>query len=309
MHESPYYADGRVVWTVNCRAVMLSAQFQVSTSIVPVAQTYPVFDLEACPFETVIVDVTHKCNMVCANCYTPDRSLPDMDRAWLRAALARLPPQRFIRIVGAEPTLRADLCDLIRDVRAARHHPVLMTNGLKLADRAYVESLRAAGVQVTYLSMNGAFDDDVYAEIDQLRCADRKAAAFEHLRALHMFVSVGMIVVPALNAHAMAPLLQACLNSRNVRELHFRSVGAIGRHMAGPPATLTDLIDLYCAAADVAPTALNVTARTATSLDFTVGRLRVQLTQWPDLSNPFRGRLTADGRVAPFFEDLMTHGR
>lgn len=45
-------------------------------------------------FETVMVDITHKCNMACANCYLPDRTPPDMDikrlasqpggRVWLK---------------------------------------------------------------------------------------------------------------------------------------------------------------------------------------------------------------------------------
>lgn len=278
------------------------------TTRVP-APPYDTYPLEACPFETVIVDVTHRCNMACANCYTPDRSLPDMDREWFRTVLARLPKRRYLRIVGAEPTVRTDIFDLIRDVREFGHHPVLMTNGLKLADRSYVLALRDAGVQVTYLSMNGGFDDDAYAAIDQLRCADRKTAAFRHLQELHMFTSVGMIVVPTLNRHAMASLLAACQASRNVRELHFRSVGAIGRFMEGPTPTLDELLELYASAANVDAATLVPTERTATSVDLIAGRLRVQLTQWPDLGNPFRGRLTADGRVAPFFEDLLTHGR
>ena len=35
------------------------------------------------PFNTVFVDLTHRCNMKCRNCYIPNRQVPDMDAAWL----------------------------------------------------------------------------------------------------------------------------------------------------------------------------------------------------------------------------------
>jgi len=56
-----------------------------------VASPVGTFALEACPFETVIVDVTHRCNMACANCYIPNRSIPDLDADWILSRIARLP--------------------------------------------------------------------------------------------------------------------------------------------------------------------------------------------------------------------------
>src|SRR5215218_7712694 len=88
------------------------------------------FAPEASPFECVMVDVTHRCNMTCANCYLPNREIPDLDARWFAAILARLPRGTFIRLTGGEATLRPDLPDIIREVRKHGHHPVLLTNGL-----------------------------------------------------------------------------------------------------------------------------------------------------------------------------------
>ena len=30
-------------------------------------------------FSDVVIDVTHRCNMNCKNCYIPNRDVPDMD--------------------------------------------------------------------------------------------------------------------------------------------------------------------------------------------------------------------------------------
>lgn len=274
---------------------------------VPAPPSYPSYLPEQCPFQVVMVDVTHRCNMACRNCYLPNRSIPDLDAEWLSSILARLPAGREIRLVGAEPTLRRDLPQIIRDVRARDHHPVILTNGLRLADREYVGELKAAGLRVAYLSMNGAFDDDYYAAIDDLRCADKKARAFANLAEHRVTAALGMIVVRGVNEGAMAPLLAAAQAARNVRELHFRSVGSIGRFMSSPPYDLGELAELFTAASGVSPGTLSPRGLSPSSLDFRFGRLRIQLTQWPDLGSEIRGRLTPEGTVAPFFEHVIAN--
>lgn len=268
---------------------------------------YAVYRPEDCPFETLFVDVTHRCNMACHNCYIPNRSIPDLDAEWLSDIFRRLPRGRYVRLVGAEPTLRPDLPRLVRDVRAHGHHPVVLTNGLKFVDRAYVRELKQAGMQIAYLSMNGGFDDDLYEAIDNMRCAERKAQAFDNLRAEHVFTALGLIVVRGLNERAVAELLAASASARNVRELHLRSVGPIGRYMKQAPLMLDELLDVFCEAAGTPASGLSRQVRTASSLDLGFGRLRVQLTQWPDLGSKTRGRLTPEGMVAAAFEHSIAN--
>ena len=70
----------------------------------PVPEAVRSFAPEENPFETVMVDVTHRCQMACANCYVPNRDIPDMDIARLEACLAALPERVNLRLIGAEPT-------------------------------------------------------------------------------------------------------------------------------------------------------------------------------------------------------------
>ena len=53
------------------------------------------------PYQSLMVDVTHRCNMNCSNCYIPNRTIPDMDLNWLGGILARLPERTRIRLTGA----------------------------------------------------------------------------------------------------------------------------------------------------------------------------------------------------------------
>jgi hypothetical protein len=271
---------------------------------IPVART---FSPETCPYETVIIDVTHRCNMTCANCYVPNREIADLDADWLISVFARLPRGRYVRLVGGEPTLRNDLPRLIREARAHGHHPVVVSNGLRFADRAYVRSLKDAGLRVAYLSFNGGFDDELYWAIDDMRCATKKRQAFENLRAEHLYTSIGMIVVRGVNEHEVKPVLEAVKQSRNVREFHLRSIGAMGRYMTNPPFTLDELLQVFADAAGVDPESIDRHERTTSSHDFTFGRQRVQLTSWPDLGSETRGRLTPEGLIAPFMEHVIAN--
>jgi molybdenum cofactor biosynthesis enzyme MoaA len=279
----------------------------VSVAYGQTVSVHRTFPPESSPYETIIVDVTHRCNMTCANCYVPNREIPDLDAKWLVSIFERLPSGRFLRFVGGEPTLRDDLPSLIRQARAHGHHPIVVSNGLRFANRDYVRSLKDAGLDIAYLSFNGGFDDELYWAIDEMRCAEKKRRAFDNLRAEHLFTSIGMIIVRGLNEQEVKPVLDAVKRSRNVRELHLRSIGAMGRHMTNPPLTLEELLDVFADAAGVESRSIDQRERTATSHDFKLGRLRVQLTVWPDLGSTTRGRLTPEGTIAPFMEHVIAN--
>ena len=63
----------------------VAAPFPVQSNLVPGS-----FAPEQSPYDIVMVDVTHRCNMTCANCYLPNRVIPDMDARWLSSIFKRL---------------------------------------------------------------------------------------------------------------------------------------------------------------------------------------------------------------------------
>jgi molybdenum cofactor biosynthesis enzyme MoaA len=264
------------------------------------------FRPEESPFGTLFVDLTHRCNMACHNCYIPVRGLPDLPVDWLYPILARLPRRTRIRLVGAEPTVRSDLPQIIAAVRGLGHIPTVLSNGLKLGRRSYVRELKTAGLRTLHLSLNGGLDDDLYEAIDGMRCAERKLAALDNLLAEKMNVTTGMILVPGINDGHLADFV-AFLLGRGIRDMHFRSVGPSGRHMEGKPFTLDELEALFRAAVPVGWAEPVLSKAAGSSRDFALGTVGVQLTAWPDLGSNDRGRLTPDGYVERMFESIIAN--
>ena len=266
----------------------------------------PVFLPEDCPYETVIVDITHRCNMACRNCYIPNRTIPDLEAEWVVSMLRRLPRGTNVRFVGAEPTLHPDLPRLIAESRRSRLHPVLVSNGLRLSDLSYVRELKRAGLRVVYVSLNGGFDDALYEAIDDLRCAERKRAALENLREENLYTSVGMIIVRGVNEHEPANVLRYISTAPFIRELHLRSVGAIGRYMSESSLTLQELGDVLRRASGADGHAVPLRPNRDSHIEMRFAqRVRIHLTVWPELGSTRRGRLTPEGTIQPFFEHVL----
>ena len=288
------------------------------------------FAPEANPFETVVADVTHRCNMACANCYVPNRGIPDMDIGRLEACLAALPRRVNLRLIGAEPTMRRDLPEIVSMVRRRGHRPVLLTNGLRLARESYVRTLREAGLRHVVVSLNGADNDDWYEAIDGMRCAAKKLRAVENVVAQGMIVNTGTILVRGLNEDAVGRVhsFVTGLSPRHA-VLRFRNIGALGRHDADAAArnlSMAEMEALCAGAIGVGAAALagwdRVKGERAPDsrlfpVDLTArpGRgLWIKVTDWqanaegcldPDFRR--RGRITGDFRIAPFFEHVKAN--
>ena len=133
-------------------------------------------------FVDIMVDITHKCNMTCKNCYIPNRDVPDMDLEKYRDFISRLKGRCMIRIVGAEPTMNPLCEEYIKIAFEYGHRCIVLTNGLRLAHKNYVDKLHTSGLRHIYLSLNGVNNDDWYVEIDEMRCATKKIAALRNIR-------------------------------------------------------------------------------------------------------------------------------
>lgn len=104
------------------------------------------------------LSLTDRCNFRCSYCSpaAPEHRAPPLPRpalARLVRVLAALGVRR-VRLTGGEPTLRRDLLDVVRDVRAAHgiEEVALTTNGHLLEGLA--APLRAAGVSRLNVSLD-----------------------------------------------------------------------------------------------------------------------------------------------------------
>ena len=292
-------------------------------------------------FSNIVVDLTHRCNMECANCYIPNRDVPDLDKEKLFEFLSRLPTRTYIRLIGAEPTMRDDLPEIISKVKTLGHRPSVTTNGLKLAQPSYVKKLKDAGLRLLLHSMNGADDDEAYKELDNGKWATVKVRALDNIFAERLPINTGTIIARGVNEYVMNRQVEVFAERAIANEINFnttppynkitpvlrmKSVGMIGRYMEGVSYTIDELTDmavyrLGIDKSDIIKTSAGVvkagpqSGEALTSYMFPyeteAGKVLIRLIDWQtdddgviDHDNPNRGRLTENFTVAPFFEHV-----
>ena len=197
-------------------------------------------------FQDVIIDVTHRCNMTCKNCYIPNREIPDLDMEKMLEAISKFPKRTMIRIIGAEPTMRKDLPEMISRIKKTGNRCTLLTNGLRLSKDSYVKRLKQHGLRHCYLSMNGADNDDYYEQIDEMRCATKKVQALVNLKHNNFVIDTGTIIVKGINDDVLERMLHLFkkVGVENVMA-RLKNVGDIGRSMQDQDNyTMDELIEL-----------------------------------------------------------------
>ena len=109
--------------------------------------------------------LTYRCNNACSHCYNArNRDFPERDTDTWKRILDRLWELRIPHVVftGGEPTLRDDLGELIKHAESNGQITGLNTNGRKLSNPEFVETLVDAGldhVQITFESHDPAIHD------------------------------------------------------------------------------------------------------------------------------------------------------
>jgi len=90
------------------------------------------------------LDITNRCNLDCPHCYQmPDNTSKDPSIEFLLEQIRSWPDNSYsISLVGAEPTVRKDLPELIKAIQALPGSPrnvIVVTNGVYLAKWDYVK--------------------------------------------------------------------------------------------------------------------------------------------------------------------------
>jgi hypothetical protein len=90
------------------------------------------------------LDITNRCNLDCPHCYQmPDNNSKDPDIEYLLMQVKSWPDDGLpVALVGAEPTVRKDLPELVKEIQALPGKPrtvIIVTNGVYLAKIDYAK--------------------------------------------------------------------------------------------------------------------------------------------------------------------------
>lgn len=282
-------------------------------------RTYTKLKPEDNVFNVLVADITHKCNMECSNCYIPNRNIPDMDVDKLYNFISKLPNKVFIRLIGAEPTMRTDLPDIIKNIKQQGHRVSLTTNGLKLGNLKYVRELKQSGLKYVLISMNGADNDSVYKKLDNGNYANVKIKALKNAMSENMVINTGTIIAKNTNENTIQEqmdLFFKCMEETNYNPkikpiLRFKSVGQIGRNMGRKSAyKINELIDIFRHKFDIKKSNLTI-QNCGTNILYEYKNILIRFIDWSvnddgviDSESEYRGRITQDWMCAPFFDDV-----
>lgn len=212
----------------------------------------PEHEADSC---TVVVEVTHRCNLNCKICFASaneddflDPDMAGIERMFDSIVASRANPS--VQISGGEPTQRDDLPAIITlGKHKGFRHIQINTNGVRIAqDKAYLQKLVEAGTDLIYLQFDGVCD-----------CTYRRIRSAEHLfdvkrRAVENCAEagIGVILVPTIvrdvNLSKVGDIVRFAKEwVPIVKGVHFQPASFFGR-FPQPPAdeertTLPDVID------------------------------------------------------------------
>jgi hypothetical protein len=183
------------------------------------------------PQRDYLLRLNERCNLRCPICLASagrdEGVVPPLTRERLAEFLASRDRPLKIDLLSAEPTLRSDLFDIVRELKRAGHMVALHTNGLRLGSASYCRALREAGVDEVHLQMDG-FDDEAYRAIRGRPLSASKRRAMTNLEREDLATDLVMVIMPGANEREIGPVLADCLDRPFVRELFFLGTRPLG---------------------------------------------------------------------------------
>jgi len=139
------------------------------------------------------IALTYRCQNRCFFCYasSPDRgrSVPEMTTAEVKTVLDKIVDQARVPTVsftGGEPTLRADLPELIAHARQRGLRANLITNGIRCGDESFVAQLAEAGLNSAQVSVEAGDAATHDAVVAHPGAFERTIQGVRNLKAAHI---------------------------------------------------------------------------------------------------------------------------
>ena len=186
-----------------------------------------------------LIDVTNRCNLTCPICfahaatagYVYEPSLEEIKGMLKNLRSNRPVPTPAVQFAGGEPTMRADLPEIIRAAKEAGFpHVEIATNALLLTKKGYPKQLVEAGLSSVYMQFDGTTPEP-YLAARGANLLPQKLKALERCReeGLHSIILVPT-VVKGINDHQIGDIIRFAVENHDIiRCVNFQPVSITGR--------------------------------------------------------------------------------
>lgn len=157
--------------------------------------------------------LTQECNLDCPICFEGEHKDKHIRFSRIKKLVKELPAEAYC-LVGAEPTMYPKLFETIRYLDKKGKHTYLITNGLKLAARDYVEKLKEAGLERVSLSFDG-FDDKIYKRLRGEPLLDTKMKILKNLKETNMPTTLCCVVSKEFKEDQVPSVLKYAKENRD----------------------------------------------------------------------------------------------
>lgn len=181
--------------------------------------------------KTIMVPITHKCNLNCNFCYVPNREKKDMSINELKSLINKLTSCNFC-ISGGEPTLHKDLFRIIKFLKKSKKikNVGLATNGIKLSNIEYVKKLKEAGLDYVLYSFNG-FSEKAYEKTNKQKLLSTKLKSLENLKKIKLKTVLSPTLIKGINEQDIKKIIHLGIkNPEQFFEIRIRSATKVGKY-------------------------------------------------------------------------------
>ena len=234
--------------------------------------------------KSYFIEITNRCNLVCPHCYQmPDNKSTDPSIDYILEIVKSWPDNGYsLALVGAEPTIRNDLPEMIRRIKELPGKPrgiMILTNGVRMADIDYARQFTEFDNLMWTFGLNHPDYQGEKVREKQMRgiqnCVDLK--------------------LPIKNiSYTLEDLTQMeyCLkeiqefDSKLCQQFRIRCGAEIGRYPGSPKIYMSDLVNevkKYCEQYNWTFEYEDNYANRA-HYSALINGLRVKIIQWPDAS-------------------------
>jgi uncharacterized radical SAM superfamily Fe-S cluster-containing enzyme len=202
----------------------------------------------------VVMEITNGCNLKCPVCFASANQFykfsPSMEviRGMYQTMLEYVAHPIVVQISGGEPTIRADLPDIIRMGKdMGIDYIEINTNGIRFAeDIEFLRKVKEAGADDLYFSFDG-LQGDIYKQTCGRDILAQKLKCIENCEKVGMGITLVTVVSPNINLDRVGEVINFAKSKvPTIKGVHFQPIAYFGRFPISPKdsdrVTIPDLL-------------------------------------------------------------------